>query len=289
MLTDLVAGGLASGALYGLLALAIVLIFRVSGVANFAQGEVAMISAFATYQFITLKMPLWLAVVGGLAFSAIFGITLFFLIIIPMRGAPPLRATIATLGAQIALSATAVKLWAANQPYRFPSFVPLDGVTIHGINISQPHLLILTVTVVLVVALWIFFHHTKAGLAMRTVSQSQTVARLCGIPVERVLAQTWALSCMTSAMAGILFAPIVFLSTSMMDPFQLRAFTAAILGGMQSWPGVVIGGLIFGVMENLVSAYLSSQLQPAIAYLTIVLVLLFRPAGLFGRRHLARV
>ncbi len=284
-----ISGGLASGALYGLLALAIVLVFRVSQVANFAQGDMAMVSTFVAYGAIGAGLPLWAGLLVGLAFAAALGAAVYALIVWPMRNADPMMVTIATLGLQIVMNAVAVRLWANNQPYRFPPVVAAASVRLGGLDVPTSSLIVLVATLVAVGLLWSFFSFTRAGLVLRTVAQNPMVARLCGIRVGRGVAYAWVISSMVGALAGMLFAPTVFLATFMMDPLQLRSFTAAVLGGMTSWPGVVVGGIGFGALENLGSAYISNELQPAIAYLVIVAVLLVRPAGLFGKFYRGRV
>ncbi len=289
MLLGQISGGFAAGALYGLLALSIVLIFRVSQVANFAQGEMAMLSTFVAYEALTAGLPLWLAIIAGLIFAALLGAAVYLLMVWPMRKADPMSTTIATLGLQIVMNAVAVRLWANNQPYRFPSILRSATLQLGAFSLPTSSVIILVTTLLIVVCLGSFFRFTRAGLVIRTIAQNATIARLCGIRVDWGVAYAWIISSVIGAIAGMLFAPTVFLATFMMDPMQLRSFTAAVVGGMVSWPGVILGGLSFGTIENLSSAYISNELQPAIAYLLILVVLLVRPAGLFGKLYRGRV
>jgi branched-chain amino acid transport system permease protein len=222
-------------------------------------------------------------------FAAVLGATVYALIVWPMRKADPMMTTIATLGLQIVMNAVAVRLWANNQPYRFPPILRSASVNLGELDVPTSSLVVLAATLVTVGVLWSFFAFTRAGLVLRTIAQNTMVARLCGIRVGRGVAYAWVISSMVGALAAMLFAPTVFLATFMMDPLQLRSFTAAVLGGMTSWPGVVVGGIGFGAIENLSSAYISNELQPAVAYLIIVAVLLIRPAGLFGKLYRGRV
>jgi len=285
-----VVAGLASGALYALLALAVVLVFRVSRVANFAQGEMAMISTFVAYLLMERTgMPLLLALFGDLLFAGVLGFILYFAIARSMSAGDPLNVTISTLGLQIALNAAALSVWGETQPFPFPAIVSVSPVRVGSFLISQLHLAIIAAVLLAALGLFLFFRYTMAGLAARAVALDRTVAALMGIPVERVIAQSWILGSVLGALAGAMFAPLTFLSSFMMQGFLLKAFSVAILGGMTSWPGVVVGGLLFGVVENVVSGYVSNVWQPAISYITIILVLLLRPAGLFSTLYRGRV
>jgi branched-chain amino acid transport system permease protein len=286
---QLVVSGLALGSIYALLALSLVIINKATDVVNFAQGEMAMIGAFAGLAALTaLELPLWLVALAALPAGALFGALVERVAMRPLAGAPPINALIATIGLFLVFHHLAGWIWGYN-PYRFPSLFSTAPVEIGNARVSQASIGILAVSLTVMAALYLFYEHTRAGIAMRAASMNRRAARLMGVNVGRVSLTAWAVATAVSVVAGMLIAPLTFLDFEMMVIVLLKAFAGAILGGFNSLPGAVIGCLAIGVIENLFGAYVSTAFKDAAAFGIIVAVLMLRPAGLFTRRVAATV
>jgi len=286
---QLVVSGLALGSIYALLALALVIINKATDVVNFAQGEMAMIGTFAGLAALTaLKAPLWLVLLAAVPMGAIFGAVVERVAIRPLAGAPPINALIATIGLFLVFHHLAGWVWGYD-PYRFPSLFSTAPIELGSVRISQASLGILGVSLGVMVLLYLFYEHTRAGTAMRAASMNRRAARLMGVNVARVSMTAWAIATAVSVVAGMLIAPLTFLDFEMMVIVLLKAFAGAILGGFNSLPGAVVGCLAIGVIENLFGAYVSTAFKDAFAFGIIVVVLMARPAGLFTRRVAAKV
>ena len=273
--------GLAAGAVYASLALALVMIYRATDLVNFAQGEMAMFSTYIAWMLVNVGMPFWAAFSLTLVASFVGGMIIERIVIRPVENAPVLAAVVVTIGLLLIFNALAGWLFTYTLQ-EFPS--PFPDRTLFGALMTTRDLGVICVTLAMLVALFVFFRFTATGLAMRAAAQNPESARLCGIPVGRMLAIGWGLAAAIGAVAGIMVAPVLFLDPNMMGGVLLYAFTGALLGGITSPIGAVVGGLIVGVTENLVGAYLiASQLKLTVALALIVLVLVFRPNGLFGR------
>jgi branched-chain amino acid transport system permease protein len=308
--------GLATGSVYGLVALAIVLIYRSTDVINFAQGEMAMFTTFFAWMLIDGSFlgfhihPLhfWIAFALTLVFAATMGALLERIVIRPVEGRPILTIVIVTLGLFSIFNNLATWSW-GGIPKAFPAppEIHVTGITFFGDGaldigptvISYHDLTIMVVAVGIMLALYVFFQYTPIGLAMRGTAQNPVAARLMGIHVGNILTLGWALSALVGAVGGMMIAPLVLLQPPMMMGVLLYAFAAAVLGGMDSPPGAVVGGLTLGIVENLVGTYTTEEylgvdwfgpeMKLTAALVVIVLVLLIRPTGLFGRRALRRV
>ncbi len=284
MITELVIGGIASGCLYGLIAIAVVLVLQATDIPNFAQGEMAMFSTFFAFWLLHDNgLSWWLA--GGLAlgFAAMLGVIVQQAIIRPLLGAPTLNAVIATLGVNIALHSLAGLIW-GHETNVYPT--PLEGLRgfrLFGVNVAAESAVTILVSVAMIVAFTLTLRYTRAGIALRAASQNQTVARLMGIPIHRTFAMAWAMGSVAGAVAGLLVAPIVFLDVNMMGPLLIKGFAGAVLGGLSSLGGVFVGGLLLGVIENLMGAYVSGSFSEALSFLLIIVVLIVAPQGIFGR------
>ena len=294
--------GLATGSVYGLLALAIVLIYRSTTVLNFAQGEMAMFTTFAAWSILQwgeywVMFPLVLFMAAGL------GAFIERVIIRPVEGAPVLNIIIVTLGLFAIFNNIATWRW-GGIPKGFPTppEIHVTGIKFFGEGaldigptvVSYHDLTIMVFAVGIMLALYLFFQYTPLGLAMRATAQNPIASRLMGIRVGRMLTVGWALSATVGAVAGLLIAPLILLQPPMMMGVLLYAFAAAVLGGLDSPVGAVVGGLIIGIAENLVGTYtpkewLGPDMKLTVTLLIIVLVLLVRPTGIFGRRALRRV
>jgi branched-chain amino acid transport system permease protein len=279
--------GLAAGAIYASLALALVMIYRATDLVNFAQGEMAMFSTYIAWTLLNAGLPFWAAFAVTLVASFLGGMVIERVVIRPVENAPVLATVVVTLGLLLIFNALAGWLFTYTLQ-EFPS--PFPDRPLFGALMTTGDLGIIGVTLVMLALLYAFFRFTPIGLAMRAAAQNPESARLCGIRVGRMLAIGWGLAAAIGATAGMMVAPVLFLDPNMMGGVLLYAFTGALLGGITSPVGAVVGGLIVGVTENLVGTYLvPSQLKLTVALALIVLVLVFRPAGLFGTAIVRRV
>ncbi len=274
--------GCLNGGLYALLGLAIVLIFSTTGVANFAQGEIATLGAaillLLMVQHGGLNLPLaWLSTIATVA---VFGGLIYVCLIRP-RARDHLNLTVRTLGLSSLLNALAVFWWGANEPYKFPTLFGVGSVQFGSASVSRDQVGTLVVAFVVATAFFCFFRYTATGLAMRAVAVNREVASLLGVNVNRMNLIAWVVAAAISAIVGLLVAPIAFLETSLMSFYILKAFTAAVIGGMRSFPGVVAGGLLLGIVESLAVAGSSPQIREPVSFAVLLLVLLLRPKGLF--------
>lgn len=287
---QLVMSGLSTGSLYALVGLGIVLLYRTSRVLNFAHGDMAMMTTMIAYSFITAAgFAFGVAAVLTLAAAFALGALFYFVVLRPVKEATLLGQIITTAGFSLVLSGTAVAVWGAGSkvlPF------PLSRAVVYrfgGLAINELALGSFIVAFVAMIGLYFLVQKTRFGLAMRAVSQSDVAARVLGIPVRRVYAITWGVSALLGAVGGLLHAPAAFVSPTMMfEPF-LKGFAAAVLGGLDSLPGVIIGGLLLGATEALFGGYVSTAFQSSVAFLVIIAVLLVRPEGLFGRKFVRRV
>ncbi len=296
-------GGLTAGTLYGLVALGIVLLYRSSRVLNFAHGDLATLAAFVGFTLLRRIQPRtvlpivpqatwWTflpAMAGSLLVAALVGVAFYFLIIRPVKEATLLGRIVVTLGLALVINGLVVLLWGADTKV-FP--FPLSDIRVYrlgGVVISQLSLGLTTAGLLLVALLYLLVQRTRVGLAMRAVAQDLTAAQALGIPSRRIFALTWGLAGMLAAAAGILAAPVTLLTPFMMlDPF-LKGFAAAVLGGMDSLPGAVLGGWLLGLAESLFAGYISFKFKTTLAFLIIILTLMIRPEGLLGREYRRRV
>lgn len=283
MLTALLISGLALGSIYALLGLSLVLVSKATDVINFAQGEMAMFGAFISLTLLTqLKLPLIVVFLLALPVGMILGALIERIMIRPIRNAPHLNLLIVTIGLWFAFNSLAGLLWGYD-PYRFPSLLPSEPVDFLGTKVFPASLGVIAISVVIMGGLYYFFEHTREGTAMRAASMNPRSARLMGIKVTRVAMLSWALASGLGTVSAMLIAPITFLDQQMMVPVILKAFAGAILGGFSSLPGAVVGGLILGVSETLLGAYVSNAFKDAFAFLLIIAVLMIKPTGLLGR------
>jgi branched-chain amino acid transport system permease protein len=286
-----VVAGLASGAIYAALALALVLIHRATGVINFAQGEMAMFTTYIAWTLITNHgWSYWPAFLATLAIAFVGGVLIQRVVIRPVERAPILTIVIVTIGLVLTFNGLAGMIWSA-EVRAFPSAFPNDTVDVGGVSISLEDLGTIGIVLVLVALLWAFFQFTKIGLAMRAAALNPDASRLVGVRVGWMLAIGWGLAALLGAVAGILTAPSIFLDPTMMQAILIYAFAAAVLGGIDSPFGAVAGGLLLGVGLNLIGAYVDfvgADLRLPVALLIILIVLLVKPAGLFGGKPIAR-
>jgi branched-chain amino acid transport system permease protein len=279
--------GLATGGIYASVALALVMIYQATHLVNFAQGELAMFSTYIAWSLIQAGMPYWAAffLTAGLAF--LLGVVIERVIVRPVEDAPILSVVIVFIGLLVIFNSLAG--WIFSYTIKpFPSPFPAEP-PFGNRYVSSHELGSIAITLVVLSMLFVFFRFTPLGLAMRAAAQNPVSSRLVGIRVGWMLALGWGLAGAIGAIAGMMVAPTVFLEPNMMSGILLYAFAAALLGGIDSPGGAVLGGFIVGVLENLVGSFLGTELKLTVALVLIVGVLVVRPSGLFGKVLVTRV
>ena len=287
-----VVAGLASGSIYASLALALVLIHRATGVINFAQGEMATLSTYIAWSLTTNHgWNYWPAFAVTLVLSFVGGVGIHQGVIRPNEKGSVLRVVIVTIGLLILINGLIVMIW-SGEVRAVQSPCPTRTVEIGGVAISIQDIGTIGVVLATVVVLWLLFQYTKIGLAMRAAAVNPAEARLVGVRVTWMLSLGWGLAAVLGAISGMLAAPSLFLDPNLMAALLIYAFAAAVLGGIDSPVGAVVGGLILGVGLNLLGTYVDfvgADLRLPGALLVILVVLLVKPSGLFGHREVKRV
>ena len=281
-LVHVVVSGLATGSIYALMALSLVIIYNATRTLNFAQGEMLMVSTFVAWAAQrALGLPLPVTLVVAVAAAGLMGWLVERVVIRRAIGATHWDVLIITLGLSLMLRAGAGIAWTHDE-FPFPSFFGTRPLALGPVRLAPVSLGIIAASLGLMAMLYALFTWTRLGRAMRAVAQNQRAARLMGISVERVYSRAWMLAAMVGAVAGVLVAPVVFLS-SKMGLIVINGFTAAVIGGFGSMPGAVAGGMLLGVVENLAPLYLPSGIRYSVPFLVLTAILLVRPAGLLGR------
>jgi len=288
--------GLAVGAIYASLALALVLIYKATEVINFAQGEMAMFTTYIAYALLTHPhfghtFSYWPAFFATLVIAFVFGVGLQRVVIRPLERASVLTVVMATIALLVILNGLAAWIWSPELKF-FPSPFPTSSWVVDGVRISKQDTGTFGVTIACVVVLWLFFRFTKLGLAMRAGAVNPDAARLLGVRTSWLLALGWGFAAMLGAVSGMMTAPTNLLSPSMMQAVLIFAFAGAILGGLESPVGAVAGGLGLGVLLSMLGTYVhpvTTELQLPVALAILLIVLLVRPAGVFGRAVVRRV
>ncbi|MDB5872590.1 MAG: branched-chain amino acid transporter permease, partial [Ramlibacter sp.] len=287
LLIHQILSGLATGGIYASVALALVMIYQATHLVNFAQGEIAMFATYLAWTLIQAGVPYWGAFFITVAAAFIGGVILERVVIQPVENGPILSLVIVFIGLLVIFNSVAGWIYSYTiKP--FPS--PFPAQPLFGNSYVTSHELGSTAVTLIVLALVFgFFRYTPLGLAMRAAAQNPVSSRLVGVRVGWMLALGWGLASAIGAVAGIMVAPIVFLEPNMMGGILLYAFAGALLGGIDSPGGAVLGGFIVGVLENVVGVYLGTELKLTVALVIIIGVLVVRPSGLFGKVHVARV
>jgi branched-chain amino acid transport system permease protein len=276
--------GLGVGSIYALVALGFVLIYRATNVVNFAQGDFAMLGAFAMVVLcIDLGLPYWAGLLITVALIAAFGALFNLGVYYPLRHRTFLPVIISTIGASILLENGVLAAYGP-RPQSLPGVFQSQGFSIGPVFFDSQYLTILAVTVVLVVLQYLFFERTLVGKKMQAVSQDKEMASLLGIPVALMIMLTFVYSATLGGIAGILVAPILFVSVNMGASIALKAFAASIIGGFGDVTGAIVGGLALGVIETFGASYISVPYKDAFGFLVLFVFLLFRPQGIFGER-----
>lgn len=290
---QLVLAGTANGCIYGLLALALVLIYRSTHIINFGQGEMAMFSTYICWSFLNAGMGYWLAVPLTLVLAFVAGLVVQRILIRPVQNAPELTIVIVTLGLYLFFNSLALWVYSGvPKPFPLPAGIRQQSWQVGDIFIVPYHVFIFAVLIGLMAVLYLLFQRTKLGLGLRAAAAQPASSRLVGINVNWMLALGWGIAAATGALAGILSAPVVQLEPNFMATVLIFSFASATLGGFDSPPGAVVGGIAIGNIVALGGRYIEfigTQLDIVLALVVIVAVLLVRPAGLFGRQVVQRV
>jgi len=287
---QLVISGIAVGSLYALAALGFVLIYKATDILNFAQGEAMMMGAFVCYALVVSGIPFLWAVVVAAGLAMAFGLLTERIVLRPMIGEPQFAVVMVTIGLSIFLRSISGIIFGHDNKV-FPSPFSQVAINFHGLVLSHTHLWAMLVSGLMVVLFFFFFKYSRAGLSMRGVANDQDTAMLMGISVKRVFALTWGLSFGIGAIAGVFLANVMVLNIGL-SLVAIKAFPAVILGGLESIPGAIIGGLVVGVLETVVGGYLDHILpgvKDLTAFVVLFLVLMIRPYGLFGEEEIERV
>ena len=284
MFMEQLSNGLAMGSIYALTAIGFTMVYGIIRLINFAHGDIYMIGAFLTLTGLTvLNMPIWLAFLFGMIGSALIGIAIAKLAYSPVFKAPRINLFLSAIGVAMFLENFAMLIWGP-QTQTFPSVINNKIFTFIGFRVSSLQLIIFGTTIVLVTLLTYIVQYTRIGRAMRCVSQDMDVSKLMGINTNRIVYFTFALGSSLGAAAGILVGMYYKAVFPMMGFVPgLKAFIAAVIGGIGSIPGAMLGGLIMGVSESLGAAYISSGYRDAIAFIILIVILLLKPEGLLGK------
>jgi len=283
-----VLAGLATGGIYASLALALVMIYQATHLVNFAQGEMAMFTTYIAWSLLNAGLPYWLAFFLTVLLGFVLGVLIERVVIRPVENAPVLAVVVVFIALLVILNSLAGWIYT----YTIKSFPsPFPKEPLPGIRYMSPHEIgAIGVTLVVLCMLYVFFRYTPLGLAMRAAAQNPVSSRLVGIRVGWMLALGWGLAAAVGAVAGMMVAPIVYLDPNMMSGILLYAFAAALVGGIDSPMGAVVGGFVVGVLENVLGAFvIGNELKLSVALVLIIGVLLVKPSGFFGKVHVTRV
>ncbi|WP_289018282.1 branched-chain amino acid ABC transporter permease [uncultured Ornithinimicrobium sp.] len=285
---NLLVYGLADGAILALAALGFVLIYKATSVINFAQGEFLLVGAYMFYTaFVVLGLPLIAAVAVGVVVATILGVVVERFILRPMIGEDPISIIMVTIGLSMLLNAL-VQMFYGTSVKSQPAILPRGSVDFLGATVPLNRLLVILIAAVVLTAFTVFFRRSRHGIAMRAVADDQQAAMTMGISVRRIFALAWVLAAVSALIAGVLLADISAVDQNL-AAFGLLVFPVVILGGLDSVPGTIVGGLTIGLLKQFVSGYLDPGLATVIPYVVLVLILLVKPYGIFGETRIERV
>lgn len=282
--------GLRTGSIYALIALGYTMVYGIAKMINFAHGDIIMVGAYTLYVAVALlHLPIPLAILLTAVVCALLGIIVERIAYKPLRNAPPLAVLITAIGVSYFLQSAALLIFKAT-PIPFQSIINIPSINFAGITISGITIVTLVVTTIAMVLITLFINKTKAGSAMRAVSEDRGAAQLVGINVNKTISMTFAIGSFLAAIAGILFiCQYQTLRPTLGALPGIKAFVAAVLGGIGSIPGAMVGGIILGIIESFSKAYISTQLSDAIVFGVLVIVLLVKPSGLLGKKKNEKV
>lgn len=285
---QLTANGITVGAIYALVALGVVLIYKATEVLNFAHGDLLVIAAFSAWGLITVMgLPFWLAILITVAITALIAYGLDAFVIRRIAGQPQFAGVMLTIALAFMIRGLVSMLFGP-ESRNYPTPWTNSTTSIGGLQIADLQLVILGMAMAVTVVLYFFFRHTRLGIAMQAASQNQLAAYLNGVRVKRVNSLVWALAGAIAALAGVLLAPITLVDTTLWL-VTLKALAALVLGGFGSIPGAIVGGLLIGLVEQYAGVYMPQGTKDIVAYLVLIFVLIFRPHGLLGEAHGRRV
>ncbi len=285
---QLLISGLSVGFIYGLIAVGFVLIFKSSQIFNFAQGEMVMFGAFLVWSFLDLGLNPVLAIILVLALVGAAGYGLERFPLRPMIGQPIMATIMITMGIAVFLKGLALLLWSDNIGIKYPSIIVEQTLEVFGIPISNITIGIFIFGLILVIFLSLFFNHSRTGLHMRAAAESHQLAQSMGIKVTQAIAQSWAIAAIVATIGGLALGYMRGIDIGLID-IGLIAVAAALVGGLESFKGAVLGGLIMGVAQTLTGGYIGYGLKEVVPFLIMVVVLVFKPYGLFGLEKIERV
>jgi branched-chain amino acid transport system permease protein len=285
---NLVMSGLVIGSLYGLIAMGFAIVYRATGMVNFAQGEIMMLIAYISYNLAQVPGAGFIGLVAGvIPVAVVAGLLIERAFIRPMLGEPMFSRVMVTIGLAVVIRSLVILFWGV-EPRAYPR--PLGDAIVHigELALYPGQIFSMAILALLCLLMWLFFRRSRVGIAMRATSNNETTALLMGIDVKRISAIAWALSSVFAAFAGLSFC-LMFSLEPEISQLGLRGFPATILGGLDSVVGGAFGGLIIGVAENLAGGYLGRGLKEIAGFVLIILVLMVKPYGLFGQREIERV
>ena len=293
MLTNIIEqllNGLRTGSIYALIALGYTMVYGIAKMINFAHGDIIMVGAYALYvAIINMQLPAIPAVLLTCVTCAVLGVVIEKVAYKPLRKAPPLAVLITAIGVSYFLQSASLLIFGAT-PIPFKSIIDVPAIKLGSVTVSGLTIVTLLVTTVCMVALTLFINKTKAGSAMRAVSEDKGAASLMGINVNRTISMTFAIGSFLAAVAGILYiCQYQSLRPTLGALPGIKAFVAAVLGGIGSVPGAMIGGILLGIIESISKAYISTELADAIVFGVLVVVLLVKPSGLMGKNSTEKV
>jgi branched-chain amino acid transport system permease protein len=280
--------GLSNGMVYALVAVGFVIIYKASDVINFAQGEFLLLGAYLAFAFIAqIGLPWSVGVAATLAAALVVGLVVERLVLRPLIGEPIISMIMVTIGLSSVLKALVLAIWGA-RPKPFPKFLPATPIEVLGATVTADRLITIALAGVLLALLTLFFRYTKDGIAMRAIADDQQAALSMGISIKRVLAVAWAMAAAAAAVAGIMVANLVGVGHDI-SYVGLRVFPVVILGGLDSISGAVVGGAIIGLLESYTGGYVGQGLNLIVPFIVLIVVLMVRPYGLFGKTIIERV
>jgi len=280
---QLLVSGLATGAIYALIAVGFTLLWQTSQTINFAQGEFVMLPAFFVLAAMNFGAPFWLAILISITLSVvILGLVFKLIVVDPMLKHGVLPLVISTIALSLFLKESAKDFY-SSQAQPFPALVPAIDLHVFGAVVSVQSLAVLAVAIATVIALHLLLNHTRLGRMMQATAQNPTLARILGVPVRRMVLYTFLINAVLVAIASVLISPIYLAKFTNGETLGIAAFLAAIIGGFNQVRGAILGGVILGVLDNLSAAYLSSQYRAAFPLIILIVVILWRPQGLLGR------
>lgn len=282
--------GLNAGSIYALIAIGYTMVYGIAKMINFAHGDIIMVGAYLVWLSISvMKLPVIAGIIIGIAGCALLGVLVEKVAYKPLRNAPPLAVLITAIGVSYFLQSISLIIF-SSQKRTFPDFMNSKSIVIGDITIPGLTIPILAVTAVCMIGLTLFINRTKAGSAMLAVSEDRDAARLMGVNVNKTISMTFAIGSALAAIAGILYASsYVYISPTIGSLAGIKAFIAAVLGGIGSVPGAMLGGILLGIIESLARSYISAQLSDAIVFGILVIVLLVKPTGLLGKIRTEKV